>query len=583
MKNHSIKLTALTVAMLSSFHASAALYRIVEVTPPSSLTYGTDYKSSFGTAIEPADGSEDCFDSGTACYDGSDYAYILSGETRYQKTMAGQPVDGSSFKEEVPFGLYNYKDDVYLSSESDFSDYCSDELGYSTCDSWATVFWNERNRELTGTTVTAYPFMQSSGISDDTTTEMSSSLSLSMTTSSLFNSVVTGSTDSESYGFRLSFSNTDRRDSVIPNPSTSSTTTYPKVRAFKTKTYSSTDYTVGSVSTDFNTSDNNYTSKAAIWETGAAPTELPWKNSTNTSGDDYLAEGSIRDFVVNGSTIYAVGYNSYLNNRYYMTATVFTAPLSTYTSATWSQYLVKNAEVTSGDSNYSNTRLTGINDNLVAIGESKLDNDHASGGAYSNKLFVIPDVSTVSSGEVTGATYFSDGTGNIGFTGAGGHANAINNKNEIVGQIDTETSREVKGKPRRKRGFIYPYYDGSNDYDRAIFSNAAWILDDLTNGGTYSSANNAYRILSANDINDAGVIAATAIKCPGGYSATTNDSSCSGTEKTVAVQLIPIAGATSSDISARGYETTSVERKGGSFGFLGLAGLFGFLMYRRKK
>ncbi len=570
--------------MLSSFHASAALYRVVEVTPPGDLTSyyedsdNFDYTSSFGTAIEPSvdsNGDSDginCFSDD--CYDGS-YNYILSGETRYQGTIAGQPVDGTSFKEEVPFGLYNYKSDIYLDSKSDFSDYCSAELGYTTCSSWAKVFWNERNRELTGDTVTAFPFIQDEDVTSATTVE--SKLGFDLSSTDLYNSVVTGTDGSEGYGFTISMG--DQRSTITPNPAPAS---YTKVRAFKTKTYDSTAYTVGSVSSVYSSSDNSLTSKAAIWAGSGSYTELPWKNSTDTIANSYLPQGSIRDFVFVDTdsddikdTIYAVGYNSYKNSKYYMTATLFTAPVNTYSSASWSQSLVDNATVTSGDSNYSNTRLTGINDNLVAIGESKLDSSHTSGGSRTNKLFVVADVSSDLS-----ATYFSDGTGNIGFTGAGGHATAINNHNEIVGQIDTESSREVDGKPRRKRGFIYPYNDDDNG---SIFNNKAWILDDLTNGGDYSSANNAFRILSANDINDAGVIAATAIKCPGGYSSTTHDASCSGTERTVAVQLIPIAGAESDDISARGYESTTIERQGASFGLFGLGGLFGLFMLRRKK
>lgn len=579
--------------MLSSFHASAALYRVVEVTPPSSptLTYGTDYKSSFGVAIEPtaSENSENCFD-GTNCNNGSS-SYVLSGETRFQKTQDGEPVDGTSFKEEVPFGYINKKEDIYLDAQDDFDDYCTEALGYvdSICSSWSSVYWAERAREIAGVTVTSYAFFQNTLVADDSETEFSSTLSFGLSSSDLYNRVVTGTDGSDSNGFTLSFSNTDRRETITPYPDPSDSN--GRERAFKTKTYSGTEYTVGSVSSAYN-SDYSYTSKAAIWADSGSGygsyTELPWKNSS-TSSSTYLAQGSIRDFTIvdtdiDGNavdTIYAVGYNSYLNsNHEYMTATLFTAPVSTYTTATWSQYLVNEAEVTSSDSSYSNTRFTGINNNLVAIGESKLDNSHPANGSYANKLFVVPDVSSIGSSKVTGVTYFSDGGVGIGFDGAGGHANAINNRNEIVGQIDVGTNREVDGKYRRKRGFIYPY----SGYNRTtIFNDSAWILDNLTNGGTYSSANNAYRILSANDINDAGVIAATAFKCPGGYSATTIDASCSGTEKTVAVQLIPIEGNTSSDISARGYETTTVERQGASFGLFGLAGLFGLLMYRRKK
>ncbi|MGL6054277.1 MAG: DUF3466 family protein, partial [Vibrio metschnikovii] len=177
--------------------------------------------------------------------------------------------------------------------------------------------------------------------------------------------------------------------------------------------------------------------------------------------------------------------------------------------------------------------------------------------------------------------------GSLFFAGAGGKAGAINNFNEIVGQIDTEETREAGGKPRRKRGFIYPYgteQQGSVPERQAIFNNRAWLLDDLTNGGQFSGDNNQYRIIAATDINDAGVIAATALKCTGGYDSTAHNAQCGagkGQEKTVAVKLVPIAGKNHEDISPRGTDELVVERNGAGLGLWSLI-LGGLLWFRRK-
>ncbi|GAL36831.1 hypothetical protein JCM19240_2900 [Vibrio maritimus] len=117
----------------------------------------------------------------------------------------------------------------------------------------------------------------------------------------------------------------------------------------------------------------------------------------------------------------------------------------------------------------------------------------------------------------------------------------------------------------------------------AIFNSQAWWLDDLTNGGSYSELNNAYRIVTASDINDAGVISATAIKCASGYDSTDHFSTCGGgteAEAVVAVKLVPIQGATSSDIESRSENTATVSREGGSMTLLSLFFLLTFRIMR---
>ncbi|MDC0612636.1 DUF3466 family protein, partial [Vibrio sp.] len=512
--------------------------------------------------VEPETGSTSCFSTSCSASD-----YPLSGETRYQKTMAGQPIDGYDLKEEVPFGLDN--EFSYIDSESEFQSFCSTYIGYNTCDSWGEARWNEKEREDSGE-LTSYAFTQDSGATTSSFAVASTSASTGT------NSVVTSSDSSgDAVGFSLTTGDGSvDRSAITPTATVSGET---KVRIWKDDP--SSGVKAGSITTSYS---SYYTSQAALWENSSStPFTIGWTSTgtgTDSTRNSRYAQGSIRDFYVDTSEnmIYAVGYNSY-GNYNYMSATLFKIDISD--SSDWeldSTSLISGAEVTSSSSSYSNTRLTAINANKIAVGEAKLDNGHALNGAYANKLFVTDLTASSPS-----ATFFSQGTGNIGFNGAGGHVNAINDDNDIVGQIDTETAREVDGKPRRKRGFIYPYNDSTNS---SRFGSQAWLLDDLTNGGSYSSSNNAYRILSGNDINDAGVIAATAIKCSGGYSATTHDATCSGTEKTVAVKLIPISGATSSDISERGYETSSVSRSGGgSFGILGVFSLFGLAWFRRKK
>ncbi|CSA81939.1 Protein of uncharacterised function (DUF3466) [Vibrio cholerae] len=116
----------------------------------------------------------------------------------------------------------------------------------------------------------------------------------------------------------------------------------------------------------------------------------------------------------------------------------------------------------------------------------------------------------------------------------------------------------------------------------AIFANKAWLLDDLTNDNTATGNNNQFRIIDATDINDAGVISATALKCSGGYDTTAHNSLCSNREETVvAVKLVPIVNATSANIQQRSTEEQASERKGGSFG-LGLLMVLGVLGFRRK-
>ncbi|ELM6620394.1 DUF3466 family protein [Vibrio fluvialis] len=572
MSSNTFKLTFITAAILSSTSASAALYQVVEVTPATT----SSYVSAYGVAIQPGtatDGSSDlskgCFDSGaTNC---SEDDFTLAGETRLKETNAGEAVDGLSFREEAPFGMDNVF--IYIQDSDDFENYCDAQLLYATCETWASIRWNLWSNEISSvSTINSIAFIGSS------TTGSSVDESYNVVVNSLDDS-------GDPIGIKLAQGDVSsyRRNTVDALADNITTSSYLQSRAWKTDG----TYTVGSVSTSVsNTNGTYYSSKAAMWSSDGL-VQVEWPSNTQVYNNSTIAQGSFRDFVIDDDadeTIYAVGYNSFYSNRNYMEASISKVAKAGFaTPSNWTTVGVTNAKVysdggTSGDHIYSNTRLTSVNSNLIAIGEAKRQGGAPSNGAAANRLFVVSDVSASS----PSATFLSGG---IFFDGAGGKAGAINNYNEIVGQIDAESTREASGKPRRKRGFIYPYNGTGTDSDRReVFNNQGWWLDNLTNGGTYSSHNNQYRIIDATDINDAGVISATALKCDGGYDTTAYNATCGNgnqDETTVAVKLVPIPGASSDDISSRGTDETAAERKGAGVGLWMLA-VLGFLGFRRK-
>lgn len=563
MSSNTFKRTLVSAAILASTSASAALYEVVEVSPSTNF----DYKSSYGVAIQPSMVNEPlgCFDTNTAQCE-----FLLAGETRLVEAHAGEAVDGLSYREEAPFRL-NSEFYSSIESENRFKSYCNNQLGYEICDTWASIRWNLWEKEIKGdTTPNAIAFIEDEGIAIDETKNV---VINSLTEAGKPVGIVSGLGNVTEY----------RRNLVQAIVGDTTINEGLQTRAWKTDG----DYTVGSIAT---ANTNYYTSKGAIWKNSTDAIQVSWGSGVEAKKDQRLAQGSLRDFVVVDDTLYAVGFNTFENDHHYMQATVFTVPTALLDSLTKdnsdkkiTSVEVKGATVRknggkSGVQIHTNSILTSVNKNLIAIGEAKRSS--ADKGAYNNRLFIVPDVSADS----PTAAFLSGG---IFFDGAGGKAGAINNYNEMVGQIDADNTREVRGKPRRKRGFIYPYNGiGTDSERRAIFDNQAWWLDDLTNGGDLSNTNNQYRIIDATDINDAGVIAATAFKCNGGYDSTAHNATCgNGTreESTVAVKLIPIpiVGATSAYIVQRGTDEQSTERKGAAVGLwaLILLGLFGF---RRK-
>ncbi|WP_122034804.1 DUF3466 family protein [Aliivibrio sp. EL58] len=550
-----LQLTTLAVLVSAALPAQAALYKVVEVTPAG--VTGSEY---YGTAIQPSAVGVNCFDSGAlpttpaTCED-----YKLAGETRNW-------AEGVSYREEVAFAIDNSFD--YIEDGYDgFEDYCFFQLGYTTCESWASNQWNGWKRELNGGSTppnNSSAFIENSPIN-------SSKVNV------VINSLVS---DTEAIG---NYNSSTTRNQAF-NSVELANGTGQQSRAWAKKK----SYTVGSISSSSNYL-NNF-SKAAIWDGSNAPIELDWKNtSDNGSGNDVYAQGSARDLIIDANDsdrMYIVGYNSTADgDSRLMQATIFKQKIvaNGISANNWDSNTVVNAQAEiGGDFIHSNSVVTNINENLVAVGQAKRSGNYPENGAVANRLFVIPNAASPS------ASFFSGG---IFFNGAGGQMGGINNFNEIVGRIDIENNREYDGKQRRQRAFIYPYNGNGTDVDRAkIFNNKAWIIDDLTNDGKVSGTtdnNNQFRIYDATDINDAGVISATALKCVGGYDSVASDSYCgngSTAEKIVAVKLVPISDPTQRSIQARPFENSTIERQGGSLGFgaITLLGLFGLMRKRIK-
>ncbi|EGQ7663137.1 DUF3466 family protein [Vibrio parahaemolyticus] len=575
--SNKFKLTAVAMMVGTAMNANAALYQVIEVVPQiDGNTIDTETaQTSYGVAIQQGDVpfAMGCFDGSAGC---TPEQFKLALETRSTPISAGEAVDGVSYREEVPFamdsGFY------YVQEYDDFERYCYNERRYSTCESWASVHWQPWSKELgKDFTTNALAFVEG----DDSAYE------------NKYNNVINSLTaEGEPVGNQSVVSESDSselksRNTIVAPVIPDITTDEEQAEVVQSRAWhTDSTFTVGSVSRKAsNTNGTHHTSKAAIWDETQAIVEIPWLDGVPEKDGERLAQGSMRDLVVDADTnvIYGVGYNTWRDDNY-MNATIFVGSLKADTDAKsiknyeWKNVLVDGAQQRiDGDTVHSNSRLTDVNSNFVAIGEAKRSGAYLMPtGSAPNRLFVVEDVrkdSVVADYPTTG----------IFFSGAGGHMGAINSYNEIVGQLDAETTREDEGKPRRKRGFIYPYALGGAVSDRAneIFDGKAWFLDNLTNGGDFSADNNAFRIINATDINDAGVISATAMKCEGGYKSTDHNASCDGTEKIVAVKLMPIAGATSADIQQRSIEDEASEREGAGLGWLALTmlGLFGF---RRK-
>ncbi|EOE6053705.1 DUF3466 family protein [Vibrio cholerae] len=552
-----------SAVLLATQTANAALYQVMEVTPSTGQSYG----SAWGVAIQPSTGTDSCFNNSTVgsvnCQN-----FALAGETRIEKASTGKAVDGLSYRDEVAFGIDNAF--VYVQERNDFERYCYSELLYSTCNTWADPHWNRWQAEINSTQVANSIAFIGTGTTGAPIDESQNVIVNSLTSNATPIGINVKTGDVTTY--RRNANAIQAHSTVAPNITDALYT-----RAWKTDGV----YTVGSISRSSNNNEGAYFySKPAIWKNSNGETvELSWPTGTEPNRNNRLAQGSMRDVVENGGKLYAVGYSSYDTDNHYMQASVFELDNTSNFSnaASWKTKAVSGAESRiGGDYIHSNSVVTDVNKNLVALGSAKRAGSRPENGAAGNRLFVIEDVSA----STPTANFL---TGGIFFTGAGGKAGAINSYNEIVGQVDANDTRENDGKPRRKRGFIYPYSANGSDPSRmAIFANKAWLLDDLTNDNAATGNNNQFRVIDATDINDAGVISATALKCSGGYDTTAHNSLCSNREETVvAVKLIPISDPSVAKIQQRSTEEQASERKGGSFG-LGLLMVLGVLGFRRK-
>lgn len=548
------KLTTVAALVLAATQANAALYTVVEVESP------VDANETYGVAIQPSTGSAlgnlGCFDENATSAECE--GYKLAGETR-------NSVEAVSYREEVPFAMDTAFQ--YIQDRDDFEYYCDRELKYSTCESWANKRWSTWSREKNNlASVNSQAFVE--GDSNPI---------------SPYNSVI-NALDFTGAPIGIESDGTSIRNNAVTTVNLNSTTS--ETRAWKALTVGSTTYNVGSISTaNSNDNGNYFNSRAAIWD-GTNQVSISWVSGSSQTGD-FLAQGSMRGLAEKDGLLYGIGYNNEdgSGDLQDLNASIFVSTGLDLANDTWATRVVSGTRVESSDDYlYSNSVATDINDNLLVIGHAKRRGEVPENGSASTKMFVVADAAVSN----PSASFFSGG---IFFTGAGGEAKAVNNFNEIVGQVDAESNREIDGKERRHRGFIYPYNDSIDATRSAIFNNKAWWLDDLTNDGNPTGSNNHFRILDATDINDAGVISATAVKCTvngseQAYDTTSHNSYCGGAgsgavEEVVAVKLVPIAGATASDIQTRGTETPTVERQGAGLGIFVLT-VLGFLGFRRK-
>lgn len=268
-----------------------------------------------------------------------------------------------------------------------------------------------------------------------------------------------------------------------------------------------------------------------------------------------------------------------VSNDYYVQRAAVYTPKSTLDlndikADQWDKKLI-GPEFKDGDKRqYAYSVATDINTKDQVTGVAKLYRSESR--TYTERMFVYDNTK--------GSYKFLDkGVNPIFFDGSNGYAAAINNNNVVVGKLDSENANQVDGRQRRQRGFLYNA--GSDIAGSPLKAGGAWFLDDLTNDGVTSGTKvaNSYRVAEISDINDAGVISATAMYCEGGYDKLTQEATCKGGEKNservVAVKLVPIQNG---DIQTRPAEETQIKRNGASLGMFALT-LLGFIGFRRRK
>ncbi|WP_318468708.1 DUF3466 family protein [Photobacterium leiognathi] len=326
---------------------------------------------------------------------------------------------------------------------------------------------------------------------------------------------------------------------------------------------------------------SSFANEAAFWlvdasgnvvKSGAMGSNLA---AVDKDHDDVSAQASANAVaMVNGSPV-AVGYISRDTNSSdsYVMEAAFFKPTADIDSS-WTQTAIPGITISTGDDrNYEYTMANDVNANFKVVGIAK--SHKAENRSYPQKMFIYDNA--------TGQTKFLDSSvSSIFFRGANGDAEAINDHDQVVGWVDSETKNQIDGSERRHRAFTYIAGSAAQG---PLKAGSVWMLDDLTNDPELGNASvaNSYRIISATDVNNAGVISATANYCAGGYQNLTKEAQCSVTEKQVAIKLVPKANATDKDIIVRkAEEDEPVKRSGGSLGILALTAL-GFIGFRRRK
>ncbi|MGR5061905.1 DUF3466 family protein [Photobacterium sp. DNB22_13_2] len=277
-----------------------------------------------------------------------------------------------------------------------------------------------------------------------------------------------------------------------------------------------------------------------------------------------------------------VGFTTsrYDKDYYAMQAAIWELPAGSEAKAeNFTRTLIPGIQLESGsDRVFTYTLATGVNTKNQVIGYTK--NWNADNRSYVERMFVYDNNNT----DDTPPKFLDTSVSELFFSGANGYPAAINNHNQIVGRLDSESVNQVDGRFRRQRAFTYAM--GDIEGSAALKKGDVYFLDDLTNDGDINGIANNYRIFEATGVNDAGVISATAYKCEGGYDDLTTESFCKGgepdVERTVAVKLIPISAADEPTVQERPAEESNIERSGASLGMLAMVFL-GFLGFRRRK
>ncbi|PLC58310.1 DUF3466 family protein [Photobacterium carnosum] len=267
----------------------------------------------------------------------------------------------------------------------------------------------------------------------------------------------------------------------------------------------------------------------------------------------------------NGNPI-VVGYstNDVNNKLYAIQAAYFTAPVGDLSS--WTRTLIPGLAIREDDSgDFSYTMANGVNSKSVIVGDAK------GNGTKPQRAFIYQ----VDQGN---AKFFDQLVPSLFFKDSNSNAAAINNNGQVVGWVDMEASN---GAEARHRAFTYI----NSTAQGPLKTGGAWMLDDLTNDPSagVGSLANSYRILNATGVNDAGVIAATAFYCDGGYDNLSKLSPCSLPKKEVQTIVKLVPKNIDAVIQPRAQdEDQPLKRSGGSLGILALTAL-GFIGFRRRK